>query len=658
MTRALLAAGLVCLAGITLPAFRRSQSPPPPFRSSVDLVHLDVSVLDRNRRPVRGLTPADFTVLETGVPQEISVFTAVEIEEPGKAAAEWTREVAPDVRTNDGIEERRLFLLIIDDGMIEADAEAIRNTRETANEAIDRMGPSDLAAVIFTRDNRNSQDYTADRARLRAAVDKFSVAFRDMSPLGGDEFYWLSAAGVVQQAAEALSKLPDRRKSIIYIGQGVPVDPALAAPQAMGLSASGGGSAMAEQALVAQVRFLMERGFKYARLANVSVYTVDVCGLRVIKPPAPITPGGLPGRPPTCQPGLEVDYLQAIAINTKARAFINNNDFDKSVQAIFDENASYYLLGYRSSKPAQDAKFRPIEVRVNRPGVEVRARSGYEPEKPRDAVRRRAEIAKAPLGAALAGILPKSDLSLDATALAVPVPGKKESAVAISVRVRQPIRAGDQRRVERVDLQVSAFDTEGKHFGSSRYQADVTLRPGGAGTGEYEVLSRLNLRPGRYQLRIAAHVGSPATSGSVYYDVDVPDISKAALSLSPIVLSVSPGPLVAPRDALTGVLPVLPTTRRTFSAGDAPAAFVRVYQGGKSDIGPITLRLLLQDQAGRPVMERSQDLPAATFRSARSADVRVELPVAQLASGPYLLTIETGPAVTPVRRVVRFQVER
>jgi hypothetical protein len=38
----------------------------PTFRSSVDVVHLDVSVLDRDRKPVRGLTAKDFTVYDDG----------------------------------------------------------------------------------------------------------------------------------------------------------------------------------------------------------------------------------------------------------------------------------------------------------------------------------------------------------------------------------------------------------------------------------------------------------------------------------------------------------------------------------------------------------------------------------------------------------------
>ena len=64
-------AGSVCLLAA-------GQSAPPGgqavFKSGVDLVHLDVSVLDRARVPVRGLTAADFTILEDGVARPISAF--------------------------------------------------------------------------------------------------------------------------------------------------------------------------------------------------------------------------------------------------------------------------------------------------------------------------------------------------------------------------------------------------------------------------------------------------------------------------------------------------------------------------------------------------------------------------------------------------------
>src|SRR5690348_2690904 len=47
------------------------QPSPPTFRIGVDAVQLDVSVLDAHRRPVRGLTAADFTIVEGGKSRRI-----------------------------------------------------------------------------------------------------------------------------------------------------------------------------------------------------------------------------------------------------------------------------------------------------------------------------------------------------------------------------------------------------------------------------------------------------------------------------------------------------------------------------------------------------------------------------------------------------------
>jgi len=57
----------------------RSQSQRSTFRAGVDLVQVDVSVLDKERRPVRGLTAADFTLLEDGKPRTIAAFSAVDL---------------------------------------------------------------------------------------------------------------------------------------------------------------------------------------------------------------------------------------------------------------------------------------------------------------------------------------------------------------------------------------------------------------------------------------------------------------------------------------------------------------------------------------------------------------------------------------------------
>ena len=659
----------VATAFVAVTATAAGQAPPaaprPQFRSSVDTVPLDVSVLDRNRRPVRDLTPADFTILEDGKPQEISIFQAVDIPDVEPPSTPWIREVAPDVATNEGLQERRLFLIVMDDATIQASLPALTTARDVARKFIDRLGPSDLAAVIFTRGTQNAQDYTSDRTRLLAAIDKFSAGFRDLGlfdadtqkPIAGeDDLFFMWSVGVLDRATEILSSLPDRRKAIVYIGQGVPVNLDNLAPQSPGLNASGGSSAIMSQVTAGIFKDRMSRVFQRAQRANVNVYTLDVCGLRV--PPAVVPVGTARGVPPTCEPGLEIDYLKTLAANTGGRSVVETNDFDPGVQAIFQENASYYLLGYRPSDPKKDGSFHRLEVRVNRRDVEVRTRSGYQTEKASDARKRTAATAASPLGAALAGVLPKSDLPMTLATAVMAKPGRRESTVAVVVGVRQPIRQTAGQVVEHVDLQVSAYNVDGKLFDSRRLLADVKIRAGASGLAEYEVLSQLELNPGRYQLRVAGNVGSLSTSGSLYYDLDVPDVSKAPVSLTGIVLSALPGPVVATQAGLQPILPITPTTRRTFAPGDRVTAFARVHQGGKAPVRGVPVRVQVTDDRGAVVLNRLQDLAADRFTAARSADIKFDVPVANLATGEYLLTLEADSSGDAIRRQIRFRVAR
>jgi VWFA-related protein len=630
------------------------QPPAPTFRSSVEIVHLDVSVLDRDRRPVRGLQPDDFTILEDGTPQSIAVFQAVDIPAPPPPTTPWMREVAPDVRTNSDIQERRLFVLILDDGTVQS-PRGVNNVKDIGRKLIDGFGPSDLVAVVFTRDNRNAQDFTTDRGRLLRAVDKYTIGFRDMGlwdadaqqPVAGqDDGYYMFSGNVLESAVKLLTSLPDRRKSIIYVGQGIPVDLDNLGFSSPGLPVGGGASAVATGGLNARFKTQMDRMFLEARRGNINVYTVDACGLRV--------PGEMGGfKVPVCAPGLEVSFLQTLANNTGARAVVNTNDFTAGLTAILDENASYYLLGYQRRDSRFDGKVRRLEVKVNRPGVEVRTRNSYKADREKDARTRQQAAADSPLRVALAGLLPKSDLPLHMVAAPFAVPGKKEAAVTMVVGIRQPIRRSDARVVEKVDLQVSAFAVEGKHITSKRMVANVAIRPAASGLAEYEVLSRIDLKPGRYQLRVAAHVGSLATSGSLYYDVDVPNFSGGDLSLSGLVL-VSPGVEVAPRDALKPVLSVVPTARRDFTPTDTVQGFVRVYQGGSKPVASVPLRVYVLDSQGKPVTDARQTLPAAQFTKDRSANVMLPVPVDRLVSGDYLLVVETDRA----KREVRFRVAR
>src|SRR5687768_18523808 len=84
----------------------------PTFRTGVDAIQLDVSVLDKDRRPVRGLTAADFTVLEDGKPRPVVAFSAVELPALPTTPAGSADTVPPDVVRNDGPDGRLVVILL------------------------------------------------------------------------------------------------------------------------------------------------------------------------------------------------------------------------------------------------------------------------------------------------------------------------------------------------------------------------------------------------------------------------------------------------------------------------------------------------------------------------------------------------------------------
>ena len=173
-----LAAGLVCL----VPAQDRPPGQQPPiFRSGVDVVQVEVSILDRDRRPVRGLTKQDFHVFENGDSQEIIDVQEIELDtEP--APPVWAHAAPVDVATND-LADRRLIAIVMDDlnccaipgaPPFMSDRWAIQNAVTTAHRLIDSLGPRDLATIALTHELMPIQRFTNDREALREVVRRFA----------------------------------------------------------------------------------------------------------------------------------------------------------------------------------------------------------------------------------------------------------------------------------------------------------------------------------------------------------------------------------------------------------------------------------------------------------------------------------------------------
>jgi hypothetical protein len=285
----------------------------------------------------------------------------------------------------------------------------------------------------------------------------------------------------------------------------------------------------------------------------------------------------------------------------------------------------------------------------------VRTRSGYYAGETR-AADHGPSVVSPETAAALESVLPRRDVPLSVSVAPFATPGAAESAVAIVLGVRQPIGPDGAPPNGSVKVLAAAFDRNGRSVQSETQTVGVTWHPDATGSMPYEVVSRLSLKPGRYEVRVALD-GAASGRASVYTYVDVPDFSQQPLSLSGIVLAASPAVLSAPKDAFANLLPIVPTAQRHFARTDRVTVFLRVYQQVGRPAQPAAVTSRIADVSDRVLSNEVATLTADRFTGNRGADYSVDLPMERLGNGEYLLTIEATQGQQTARRGVRFTVQ-
>jgi VWFA-related protein len=619
---------------------------PPTFEAAITLIQVDVSVIDSENQSVRGLEASDFTVLEDGAVQNIQSFTAIDVPPPPPLASSWMQEVPADVRDNVSPADHRIMAIVLDDQLIRAHMTG--RVKQLVRLLVEGLGPEDQAAIVFTRNNRAAQDFTTDRASLLAAVEKFSGAFSP--PVRGNDsvvgrrpagapsspvildrselLTYRSSLDVLTKVCRSLAEIPRRRKAIVYVNVGIPL-------------LAGGGDA---NSLLGDTHDL----YRDAQRASVNIYPVDPSKLGELDNERAMTASMGDGT--RLVAARSHDFLRALASNTGGIAIVEPNDLGPGVRQVLQDTGTYYVLGYQPPDGKSEGRARKVTVKVTRPGVTVRTRAGY------FSPRKEKPVSTSDIDRALGGLLPASDVEMRVAAAPFAAIGRPGATVALVVALTQPPGIEGSRLREQLDLAVSAYDTEGGLKGRWRDGISLTLRPGPVEVA-YEVLSQLDLKPGKYQLRVAARSAARERAGSVHYDLEVPDFTKRAVVLSGLVLSADPAPPMATPDRLGRLLPVVPTTLRRFTTSGRTEAFARVYRNDKAS-SPIALTSsVTRAEGGEAAFEATETLAADRFEG-RAADFRLELPVPRLAPGRYILAVEAkGPSGAAARRVVAFQVD-
>ncbi|MEO7190854.1 MAG: VWA domain-containing protein [Vicinamibacterales bacterium] len=621
------ALGFIGVSGTALitHAQRPDSATPQAYRTSVDLLTLNVTVLDQQRRPVRGLTATDFTVLEDGESRPIVALHMADFA-TGHPVAQpvWQHEVAEDVASNAPLAGR--MVVIFFDRSIEP-GHPTAAARRIAARAIDELGPDDVAAVVYNSYLATPVNFTRDHKRLLTAIESPVIGtqryvFDERARENSSCFCNLCGLEIIGRIAELLQAAVNRPKMLLYIGSQLPMleDPAqFCAPWSLPLT---------------------DALFAAAQRAQVVIHAVDPKGM---------TSGVLIGDAP---PSISsVQSLLRLADETGGRAVRNSNAPEAIVPRLFEESAVSYLLGFHPKWTIADGKLHRVRVEVRGTGRTVLAPAGYRLPAPMAMDAPRASLATE---RAIAGLTPMSALDMRATSFAVPDPQRLDrAAVATVLAIRDAPVTTEVPITTRVN--VAAFDTNGRQLATDTQT--LTLTPTAGQTAlTYEVLSRFVLPPGRFEIRARVEQDHPSLVGSVFTFLDVENYSKVPLAVSGLAFHVAPSPRLIASPALDTWLLLAPTTARAFDRDARVTAYIRLLTPKTVAAGGVSVMARIIDAQGRDVITMPTSIRSEDFTQDRIADYQFRLPLAQLPAGQYLVTIDLQQNRINIQRAARFEV--
>jgi hypothetical protein len=413
-----------------------------------------------------------------------------------------------------------------------------------------------------------------------------------------------------------------------------------------------------------------------ATRSNVSIYAIDPRGLTGLADELIETSGlpddqslGLGVQSSQAELRISQDSLRVVADETGGFAVLNQNDFSSGFDRIVQENSSYYLLGYYPINERRDGRYRKLEVRVNRPGVRVRSRKGYAAPRGRAPETRNAgdNSLPAPVREAIESPLPMSGIPMTVFAASYKGPAPN-ATVALSMEFAASgftFVERDGTFNDRLDVAITATDLAGKPRGSTRHGVTMTMKPDTLARTKargVRVVSQIDLPPGRYQLRVAAGEGG-GKAGSVIYDLEVPDFSKAPLTMSGVTLtsaSAAETTTVMAKDPLAQLLPGPPITMREFDRDDTIALFAEFYEN-MSGVPPhkIDISTSVRADDGRVLLENHEERSSTELQGGRGGyGFNATLPLKDFAPGVYVMHVEARSRGTEagVGRDIQFRV--
>ncbi|MFI5090658.1 MAG: VWA domain-containing protein [Terriglobales bacterium] len=664
------------------------------FRVTVNMVLIDARVTDRSGKPIKGLTPEQFTLLEDGKPQKISSLDYHDLDamEAAGLANQPTLVVPlgvvqPPPEVQKKIRDRRLIVLFFDQTALQPD-ELMRSKEGCERFLRDQMSPADLVALaVYGNQLKITVPFTNDRERLMKGVqsllpgkDSQLAAMQEASVLSGEDstsedtgaaftpdemefniFNTDRKLAALESLAEVLRVIPGRKNVIHFTG---------------GITQTG-----------EENRSQLRISTNAANRADVSFYTVDSRGLFPTVPGGEARMGASAGSAQFSGEGKATaahessramfngtavyhqvqarhasrETLATLAIDTGGRPFFDLGDFKDVFRTVHSDNTGYYLIGYYSSNRQKDGRYRRISVHVNVPGARIRYREGYYapngnagPDRERqllEALREDTPRVDFPIA------LETGNFRLNGKDIFVPITAKlastalqwanKHNRHTATFDFAAEIRQQDSNRVVAALRDTIHLTLDDKR--QQELQQQSLVYSGGVVLG-----------PGQYRLKFVARESESGRVGSFEENLDLQPLQRDRLELSSMVLSGQLEAAAPNREQTKTTLGaaahlkttplevsgqrIVPSVTRVFNKGQDLYIFFQAYVPAGQDAAQARAGLEFfrdgQWWSETPLVEAAE-----VDETTHSASFRIRLPLEKFAPGVYTVeavSVEQG----------------
>ena len=599
------------------------------FSLTTNVVTVNVTVLDKDGKPIENLKRDDFDVYEDGKLQKLQAVDFQKLQSnvlapvtqadtmPPPAPKGFnpdTDKLAAHSNLLTKYQDRRLIVLLFDFSSMQPAEQA--RARDAAIKFLNsQMTSSDSVSImLYSSALRTLQDFTSDRDLLIRTINKFRLGDSSENAAVADEgadsqdqsgqfvadeteFNIFNAdmrLVAVEDAARTLSQYPEK-KALVYISSGL---------QKSGVDNQ------------SQLRATVNTAIR----SNVAFYPIDARGLSALVPGGDATQAGATGNNLYSGSGQrnnrdnfhnQQETLATLAIDTGGKALLDSNDLTEGIRQVQRDFSSYYVLSYVSGNLEQDGKYRRIQVKLASRLESLRAKLEYRQGYYASAsfAHMRDSDKESQLAKAMQSDNPVTDLPL---AVEIDYFRLEKDKYFVPVSVKVPgsalvFKGKGAKQATEMDFIAEVFDARNHSAATVRDTIPLKLDETTAGQvtqKSIEYATGVTLTPGTYKLKFIARENGMGKVGTFETPFTIPDLSAAkTMRISSLVLSSqrqavsaqvggvkNSKKLVAANPLISDGQQLMPNVTKVFHPGQSMLAYVEVYDPTIPDFLPENFR--------------------------------------------------------------------